>query len=349
MASGIILALLGCGFGLLSAIYLVFIPMMTGALSATPPPGAPAGSDPAELMKQMAGIMIAAGSLFGLVALLFLTAGFGSMFLKRWARPLALFLSVVWIYVGTLYLLWILLSATGMRRLMAEEFAKAGATAGSGPGAAPVAAPEAIFGVMILVGMTFAFVFGVLLPALVLWLNWHPDVKVTLEFCDPKPRWTDRCPAPVLGISLAAAGMALSCLSLFAIPAFPLFGFMLGTGASRAAAGVLCLVLLAVAWGAYRRLFIAWLACLLLTLALGASAILSAQDAGIYRDIYASMGMPEEMIQQSLKSIEIYMSPANVWIGSLAAVLPVLAYLFWVFRYFRPGGTRPPLPAVAAA
>jgi len=302
------------------------IPAFTKTITASAPPGAFDGTaNPADMMKTMSGIMILAGGILGAIALTFLVTGLGSIFLKRWSRPFALFLSASWLYVGCLNLIWTLLTSVGMRQMGGEEFAKAGA---GGP------PPDAMFGIVIAITLTFTFIFGILLPGVVLWLNWHRDVVATLEFCDPKPRWTDPCPVPVLGISLAAVTFALGCLFVLAFPWFPVFGQMLQGQVARVAALIFAIILLGVAWGIYRQSIIAWAITLVLTVALGVSAVMSGQNTEFYRVMYESMGMPEELIEQSLKSLEIYMNPTTLWVGMLTGFVPIIAYLVWSLRFF---------------
>ena len=115
--------------------------------------------------------------------------------------------------------------------------------------------------------LTMAFVFGVLLPILLIWLNWSQDVKVTLEFCDPKERWTDRCPIPVLGISVVAAVGAVTSLASFMIPWAPFFGKVLTGTEARIffAVGIVLLAFIAVA--SYKRLLAGWIAAIFLLVA----------------------------------------------------------------------------------
>ncbi|MCB1077807.1 MAG: hypothetical protein KDM64_08270 [Verrucomicrobiae bacterium] len=339
MTSGIILALAGCAFGLLSAVYLilfrvmikamaVFPPTITASVApsgstppATPPPAAP---NPLENLDFFTGMMTLAGVLFGVVALVFLVVGAGSMFLKRWSRPFALVIGTVWLYVGVLYLLMVILSAGGTRRAMAESIADVGAAA---------TGADAMFGVMIAVSIIMTFVFGIMLPSLILWLNWHRDVAVTLEFCDRKPRWTDLVPVPVLGISVIATAFALNFIVFQAFPWFPLFGQLFTGNAARGIGVALSLVLLGLAWGAYRRSVIAWGLLLLLTLAMAATTIITGLSLD-YRSFYEAMGFPEEMIESSVKSAEIYQSPVMIWSGTLAGFLPIVGFLIWARKYF---------------
>jgi hypothetical protein len=77
------------------------------------------------------------------------------------------------------------------------------------------------------------------------------NVRATCEARDPKPRWTDRCPLPVLAVSL---WLAFGTLSMFVMPAFhsaaPLFGMLLSGVAGSVFYLFLAVVWAYCAWGA---------------------------------------------------------------------------------------------------
>ena len=56
----------------------------------------------------------------------------------------------------------------------------------------------------VILGIMFAMLgfFGILLPGIWVFFYMSPHVKATCETRDPAPSWTDRCPLPVLGLSL---------------------------------------------------------------------------------------------------------------------------------------------------
>lgn len=334
MASGIILALLGCAFGLLAAFYLVFFPMLIKSFpTPAPPPSMPSATggpamapvvNPMSDMKGMLGATTLAGGMLALVALWFLIAGAGSIFLKRWSRPMALYLAAVWLYGGIFYLVFTLATMGDTRRMMNQQMAEAGAAG---------APPDAVFGVILIFSIVFLFVCGILLPGLILWLNWHPDVKTTLEYCDPKPRWTDRCPAPVLGISFGALTLALGMTGALFFPVFPVFGKTLEGPPAQLAVGVVFLALMLTAWGVYRRHLAAWGACVVIIVLIVVSALM-ADPKTHYLKIYERMGMPEAMIEQSMKSIDVFANSTTILIGTLGFFLPVMGYLIWSLRFF---------------
>src|SRR5260370_37341773 len=80
------------------------------------------------------------------------------------------------------------------------------------------------------------------------------DVKRTCELHDPKPRWTDRCPLPVLGLSL---WLFFGALAMLIVPfafrlVFPLFGILLVGWLGVIVSIVFAAVWLYAAWALYR-------------------------------------------------------------------------------------------------
>jgi len=88
--------------------------------------------------------------------------------------------------------------------------------------------------VLLLLG-GLSLVLYLVLPAALFLFHRRSALRSALERLDPVPRWTDRCPAPVLSLSLSFAVSALLCLPLARGP-LPLFGWTLtGAGAWVAA------------------------------------------------------------------------------------------------------------------
>ncbi|MCB1230442.1 MAG: hypothetical protein KDN19_09260 [Verrucomicrobiae bacterium] len=337
MASGITLGLLGCLFGLGAVLYLVVVPWTLKSVSTysssttvTATPGAPTGSaavpDLDSMNDYLTRLMWVAGLTFTAVSLIFLVAAYGSIFLKRWSRPLAIFLSGSWLYIGLVYMASLVIFSGPMQQDMREQMAEAGAGAPSG---------SQMFGIIMVVGMAFIFVFGIALPALILWLNWHRDVALTLEYADRKPRWTDRCPIPILCLVFACILIAVFTGTSPFLGALPLFGHIFVGSSIYVIWAVIALALFGIAWGLYRLKITAWAALVVLVVAGIVSTILTTLNAD-YQVIYEQMGMPEELIDQSLNSIQgTWQSPRSIII-MLVSALPILGYLIWCFRFFRP-------------
>src|SRR5262249_51974677 len=150
---------------------------------------------------------------------------------------------------------------------------------------------------------------------------------------DPVERWTDRCPLPLLGLSVVfAIGAAYYLLLSFTTPLFPFFGRYL-TGLPGAA---VMLVMRGVdgylAFSLFRKQMAGWwLAVVALSLRL-VSAAITYRHADLMQ-AYAKMGWTDERIQM-MSSNPVFRGNAMLWWG-LGSSLMVLGYLFWVKRYFR--------------
>ncbi len=185
--------------------------------------------------------------LFGGLALALVWLGVGSMLARRWARALNLVLSWLWLIVGILSLIFV--------ALFARQFQQA-------IGQGQKVPAEVLLVVQLVMGATLGCVYFVLPLAMVLFYGGR-HVRATCEFKDPRPRWTDRCPLPVLAVSVVLVAWAASMS--WAIPyhaMFPLFGHLLtGVAGLSAILAMMCLLGL-LAWATYRLKRWAWWAVL---------------------------------------------------------------------------------------
>lgn len=338
--SGIVLALVGCLLGLLSAVYIVLFGMADSVLFAGPP----GTVSPADILgEQMQIWIIAAGVIYGALGAVFLVVGAGNIFLKRWSRPLALILTGCWGYMGVSMLAWSMVSYSKMRQFMYAEMDNA-----SG-GLPPGMSMDGLMGIMIAVNLALIFIFGIMLPVTVFWLNLSRDAKATVEFCDRKTRWTDRCPVPVLGIAVVcAAGGLMFIGSAFWMPFMPVFGHILTGQKAVLAMLAISAILLVVAWGAYRRQIVAWALALVTVVGFSISGVVSLFLMD-WSEMYRLMGVPvesDELLEMN-RMMEMLYSGNSTIVGMILAMLPVLAYLVWALRFFRKddGGA---IPASAA-
>jgi len=155
---------------------------------------------------------------------LFVYLGVGSFLPRRWVRPLVLYVATLWILGGFVLLALVAgIAATG-----GLPGAAADPDAGSSPGALGALGSPAV---AVLLGGVLVVLY-IVLPAALFLFHRRPALKEALERLDPVPRWTDRCPAPVLSLVLSLAISALFCLPFVRGPV-PLFGWTL-TGAPAA-------------------------------------------------------------------------------------------------------------------
>ncbi|MCB1207125.1 MAG: hypothetical protein KDN18_22930, partial [Verrucomicrobiae bacterium] len=202
LTTGILLALTGlmlCGTGLLPLV-------QTFAL------GQLAKSDP-KAMGELAGMqdMMWSASLINLIfyggcGILFLVVAYGCFTSRRWSRPFVLTLCWGWLYTGVVMLLSLAVTAPSLKGMMSQSMDKALERSG---GAATAPAMDGIFVVIMVIYFITIALFLIALPALILWLQWHRDVRLTLESRDPVARWTDRQTTPLIGMTITAGLLAI--------------------------------------------------------------------------------------------------------------------------------------------
>src|SRR6185503_8190075 len=153
----------------------------------------------------------------------------------------------------------------------------------------------------------------VALPLAILAFYAREDVRATCERRDPKPRWTDRVPVPVLAVVIVMAFAAGWLLVNLSSRALPLFGMIL-TGAPAALAFLTLAALCAfLAFGLYRLKESAWWTVVLLQIVgcAVAAASMARTPGPIYRD-------------------------PVVWTIVVATWIGYLAFLIYLRRFFLP-------------
>jgi hypothetical protein len=133
-------------------------------------------------------------ALSSLWAVWFIWMGIGSVRARRWARALILVSSWLCLAYGILASVILLESIPHTFTRMVER----GETS---PSKIPAMWAEAI---------AFLATVSVVIPGLFILLYRGRDVQATCQSRDPQTRWTDKCPLPVLAISLVAAAEGLA-------------------------------------------------------------------------------------------------------------------------------------------
>jgi hypothetical protein len=178
-------------------------------------------------------------------------------------------------------------------------------------------------------------VFYLFLPGLFVTVYGSPSARATFERRDPVPRWTDRCPTPVLGLSLLLAYCAVGFLFSALLPVLPLFGTMVGGAGSTVLSLGLAALLAVVALATYRLRPWAWWVILLVWL-LGASSTVSFLVRGFdWQRFYGQMGLPPEEIAmiQKMGMFDFLKAPETIVLVSLL-LAGSLAFLLWVKKHF---------------
>jgi len=306
MLAGIFQILLGCLCGLMAV-------MMAALSSLGPMAQAPQG----QAMNRQTMI---AGMVFYLpLAVAFIWMGIGLVRARRWAWTLTVVLSWMWLIMGVVASV---MFVSFMGPMMSASIAQQGKVP-----------PEAIMPVQIITGAFLACGY-ILLPGVFLVLCHRESVRATCQRRDPKIPWTDRCPMPVLALSILLAFSVVSMSSLVAYgPVMPVFGVFLSGASGAVVILLIALVLAYLAWGTYRLQMAAWWGTLLLWIAGGVNMVLTFRRTDLL-ELYEKVGMPADQVEMMRKSgFFESMSHWGPWMGLVGAAA-WLGYLLYVRRYF---------------
>jgi hypothetical protein len=301
-------------FGIFEIILGVFcalmVPLMlAGMLISANLPKASAPPMPAAHM-------IAVLLVYLLLAVWFVCMGIGSIQAKRWARALMLVSSWFWLLGGLVALVFMLAIMPDMYDQMA--------TNGQMPPQAVTFVKFVMFGFMV--------VLYLIIPAALVLFYGSKHVKATCEWHDPHVRWTDKCPLPVLALSLLAGSYAV-CMPVMGLYGWtiPFFGTILNGAAGAMVVLTGSCLLGYLAWGMYRLRTTAWWCAVFLVTFWGASTGITFSRLSLMA-FYEKMNMPalqlERMRQLSFMQTN-WMAPLCVlW------VVILLVYLLYTKKYF---------------
>jgi hypothetical protein len=284
----------------------------------------------ATLMKDQAAPPKAGILLYLVIGALLIWLGIGALLARRWARALNLIFGWFWLVVGLVAGATLLFTLPSMLDHMGQSLP------GSG---------ESRFVkwfTLVFVGL-FSLVFYVLIPGAMVLFYRSPHVKATCEARDPKTRWTDRCPLPLLALSLMY-GFGVLFLLIF-MPAygfiFPFFGTLLSGAPGALAVGVTALLVAYSSIGFYRLQSLAWWVALGISLVGFASSFVTFSQIGLL-EIYQRMGFPAQQIEAIRKTGLLDSNFILVQL-SLSAVLTV-GYLLWARKFLKRSEVPPAKP-----
>jgi hypothetical protein len=303
---GVLQIVLGCLSGLM-ALFLIAILFF-----------APLARVQAQGMNQQA--LIPGIVMYVLVGVGLIWLGIGLALARRWAWTLTVVFSWLWLMVGVGAFAMLLVMMKPMVRASLEQQ----------QGKVP---PEAAMAMPIFSGACAGCAY-ILLPAIFLGFCHNEAVRATCLRRDPKVRWTDRCPMPVLALSVVFAFGMVSMLSILAYgPVMPLFGFVLSGVPAILAVVLIELVLAYLAWGTYRSQMAAWWGSMVFGIA-GAVNMVVTFWRGDLMALYEKMNMPAEQLDMMRKmDIVPVMSQALLWTGVVGGIAWV-GYLLYLRRYF---------------
>lgn len=240
-------------------------------------------------------------AILAVMAVISIWLGVGTLMARRWARALSLLIAWGWLGAGLAILAY------------------------------------GLFAQNVLPGMVGMIVLITLVAAAFVLFYGGKNVKATFEARDPRVRWTDKCPLPVLVLSLSYALIAVSALiGLYADTPIPFFGALL-TGLASKAYYLLQLTLAAyLAWGTYRLARNAWVISVVLTVLFGASAVLSYSIIDM-TTLYRAMNVPFDQIAMMR---EQGWDTTRIATITGALTLAWLGYLVYVKKYFGGAGLQ---------
>jgi hypothetical protein len=307
IAFGIIQILIGmfCSFGAFAVMLVMLLPNTGQTTSVNPT------------------MLIPSGLIYSVAAVWFIWMGFGSIRAKRWARALILVTSWIGLVSGFCAIIYMLMFLPAMSDQIARN------------GKLPA---EAVVLVKYVIVALMAFIYIIIPGALVLFYG-NRHVRETCERRDPDICWTDKCPLPVLAISIIFVFLSASMLLMgFYGWVVPFFGVIL-SGTAGAGVTFVCLALFGyVALGSYRLDMSAWWCAVLLMIAWGASVAVTFSRVNLFA-FYEKMNYPAEQLAL-MKQLVQPMSNKFVWSFLLWAVV-ILGYLVYTRRYFTRAAQNP--------
>lgn len=246
----------------------------------------------------------------------FIWMGIGSIKAKRWARALILTTSWIWLLTGITGIIFMIFFMPDMSTVMGEP----------GQVSRNVAFVAKIF------LYTFYIIFVFIIPLVLVLFYGSKSVKQTCEFRDTTIRWTDKCPLPVLGLSLVFVFFALfTLLSHFFGSPIPFFGIIL-TGTLRTIILLVgTILLLFLAWGFYNLNIKAFWTSVVVCI-LGAISGVVTSFTISPSDFYKHMDFPP----QTMEILNASPMPTKLNMGfyTILWFVVIVGYLFYTKKYF---------------
>ena len=263
------------------------------------------------------GMTLLAVLFYGWLGAWFVCMGIGSIKARRWARALVLVSSWIWLISGISGLVF-------MVGFMPDVYA---------PMVESGQMPAGMATVVKLVTFGFMTLFYVALPGLLVLLYQGENVKQTCAFHDPRERWTDKCPLPVLAACLMFGLGAVSMPTVGVYGwAIPFFGVILSGAAGASVALILMGLFAVISRGLYFVNPKAWWGAMTLVViwSLSASITFSRVPPMAY---YETMNFPEDQLEM-MRQLSITQDSTMAWYSALCGIA-ILAYLIFIKRFFR--------------
>lgn len=300
-----LLTIIGGSVCALFALLAAVAPMLA-AKAPNPPPTSP-------------NVLPAVG-MYCAMAIGFVWLGVGSIMARRWARALLAVISWTLAVWG--------ICALALLVMMAPQFKQTMAAA-QPPNQPPLS--DSMQTGMIVGMFCFFGLFGVVGP--LIWALFYSgrNVKATCEVLDPVPRWTDRCPLPVLALSLWLLFGAITMVGMALLyPVAPFFGLLISGNIARAYHMCLGLIWIYAAWALYR---LDWRGWWVVFVAMTAS-ILSSVITFSRHDVTEMYGVMHYSAQQIAMIQKFGFGSHTMLWSTMLFTVPILAYLLYIRKFF---------------
>ncbi|MAT15792.1 MAG: hypothetical protein CMJ46_11060 [Planctomyces sp.] len=264
--------------------------------------------------------MIPAMGIYGALAVVLVWLGFGSILARRWARALTLVLAWMWFAVGLVSLLMMFVMGPGPFNV-------------AGNGQAP---PQMMMFQVILFG-TMGCIY-VILPGIYILFYQSRHVKATCDYYDPHIRWTDKCPLPVLPLTLLLASGAFSMVFSASYGfVVPFFGVILKGVPGALVVLLISLLCAGLSWATFKLKMWGWWATLVMYVLFGISTVITFSRISMM-DLYREMEFPAAQLEMLEKYgvAESKFMPVTVGVS----VILMVGYLLWVRKYFVDGAAE---------
>lgn len=301
VAFGVLQLLIAVGILAMAALQLL---MAVGGEAFAPSGGVPVSRAP----------FIGSGLFYLALGAIAIVLGIGSIRCRRWARALTLLLASFGLAIGVASAVILGLTMPGMIRTMEGQMG------GAQPGVGFVV------GCMV-VGLGLVYL---ILPAAFVLFYRSRHVKATCEFYDPKPRWTDRRPLPVLAGSLVLLSGCSAILTPWMGLGMPFFGSILSGGLSWLVVGIFAITTVVLAWGFFNLRRWAWLGALVFMAVNGLNGLLTFSGNGLL-DLYERLEIPSEQLEM-MQTMGLVRLMAPMMAVSLVLLL---GFYLWLGRYFK--------------
>ena len=273
----------------------------------------PRGQNPGTMVSGTLLYLVVAGSLIWL--------GIGAIQMRRWVRPLVLTLGTVILIIGAFSVVWMIFFLPVMTKI----------TSGIGARGGPPAGMVMFFTTMTMLIMGILFF---IVPGAFVWFYKKLEVKAALEHFDPLPRWTDRCPIPVLGIVVTLLLYASTMLAAMPQAIMPVFGTVIHGPPAMALQTVIAAAALVLAWLSFHCRPAGWWGTTAFVIVLMFAYLMTGIRSD-QLDLYGSAGFTANQLDAIAK---LQMSPAARLVLQLPIPLLTIGYLVYVRRYFNAHG-----------